>query len=264
MRKQKWLRYIPYGIAAFSLAVASFYDVPINLRLYDPQNLFGIFFERFALFPIIMVLPITCFAYYRLHKQRMALVCYGLCSCYVVLDLLHFWMPLSQALFKGLLASMVFMFLLYVVLRKVPITFWKNHERFLLFMSLTLVTAILVTFGLKQCWGRVRFREMYPDVSQFTSWYLPQGVNGHHSFPSGHTTAISVLLCTLEYDKARGIKKQAGIVHYIGVYTIIFMMMLSRMIMGAHFLSDVTMGFTITYTVYLLYRMRFFREDFLI
>lgn len=263
MRKQKWLRYIPYGIAVLSLAVASLYDMPINRWLYDPQNLFGIFFERFILFPIIMVLPITCFAYYRLHNQRIALVGYALCCCYVVLDLMHFWMPLSQALLGGLAASLLFILLLSAVLRKVPIDFWKSHERFLLFMSLTFVTAILVTFGLKQCWGRVRFREMYPDISQFTSWYLPQGINGHHSFPSGHTTAISVLLCTLEYEKARGIKKQAGFGRYIGVYAIILLMMLSRMIMGAHFLSDVTMGFTITYTVYLLYRLRFFREDFL-
>lgn len=263
MLQRHWIRYIPYGIAAILLLIGSMFDLTINTILYDPHNLMGLFFERFVLFPIVMILPITCFAYYTLHRQRVALLCYMLCCGYVVLDMVHFWFPLSSVLLPSLCVALLFMLVLFLLLRLVPISFWRSHERFLLFTSLTFVSAIIITFVLKQCWGRVRFREMVPDTSLFTSWYLPQGINGHQSFPSGHTTAITVLLCTLEYHKAKGIRRQAGIVHYILVYSIILAMMVSRMIMGAHFLSDVTMGFCITYTCYLLYRIRFFREDFL-
>ncbi|MEJ2105026.1 MAG: phosphatase PAP2 family protein, partial [Ignavibacteriaceae bacterium] len=38
----------------------------------------------------------------------------------------------------------------------------------------------------KIIWGRVRFRDLDALYSQFTSWYLPQGITGFDSFPSGH------------------------------------------------------------------------------
>lgn len=263
MTKQKWLRYIPYVVACILLLIASFFDLEINTYLYDPQNRVALFFERCILLPIIMILPITCFAYYRLHQRSSVLILYAGCCIYVVLDVLQYWMPLSKVLFPSLIASILCMSVLFLLLRQVPIHVWKTHERFLLYTSLVFVSAILTTFVCKQCWGRVRFREMYPDLSLFTKWYLPQGINGHYSFPSGHTCAISTLLCTLEYYKAKGIKKAAGGFHYLAVFLLILMMMASRMILGAHFLSDVTIGFTLTYTYYLLYRVRFFREDFL-
>lgn len=261
--KQAGLRYIPYIVAGILFMIAALFDLEINTYLYAPQSVFGMFFERFILIPIIMVLPITCFAYYTLHQRRIVLLLYAGCCSYVILDLVHFWMPLSQVFIESLCASLLFMIVLFILLRQVPYSFWKQHERFLLFTSLVFVSAILTTFVWKQFWGRVRFREMYPDLSLFTPWYIPRGVTGHQSFPSGHTTAMSVLLCSLEYYKARGIKKRASVLQYLLVLLMILLMMLSRMIVGAHFLSDVTMGFTITYTYYLLYRKRFFREDFL-
>ena len=46
----------------------------------------------------------------------------------------------------------------------------------------------------KYFWGRVRFRELDAAFLQFTPWYLPQGITGSDSFPSGHAAMGWMLL----------------------------------------------------------------------
>lgn len=255
---KQWI--VPYILVILGLIAASFYDYQIDAFLYDPGNLFGIFFERIILFPIEMMVPICFFALYRIYKEKRYLLCYMISCCYVVYDIAHYWISVSSVLWYVVVIMIVINLLTFVILRKVSVHSWRKHERFIWFILAVFLSALIITFTIKQCWGRVRFREMLTDSSQFTQWYLPQVFSGHHSFPSGHTTVMSVCLCSLYYYKDHEPLREVSWGIKCCVLLLILAMMISRMIMGAHFLSDVLGGFTVTYTMVQVWSRRFFRR----
>jgi len=89
----------------------------------------------------------------------------------------------------------------------------------------------------KYFWGRVRFRELDAFFSQFTPWYLPQGITGFDSFPSGHAAMGWMLIAVLVlFDN-----KKKWLKNLVLVVIILWGLLLasSRVIIGAHFASDV-------------------------
>jgi membrane-associated phospholipid phosphatase len=106
--------------------------------------------------------------------------------------------------------------------------------------------------GVKYFWGRVRFRELDAAFSQFTPWYLPQGFTGFDSFPSGHAAMGWMLLplMILIIEQKKWLKFSAIVI--IIVYAII--LALSRIVIGAHFASDVLFGSFFIIITFLLLR----------
>lgn len=260
MRKISWLTYLPYGVAVLFFVIATFWDYQIDAYLYSPQHALGFFFERFVLIPITMMVPIACYAQYRVNRTYLFLMGYIVSSMYVMVDAAHYWVNVDETWMILFLVFAVLTFILYLLLQRIPLRFWTMTRHYLLYVLVVFLLSLGIMIILKQCWGRVRYREMLQDVSQFTPWYLPQGQTGHVSFPSGHTTVMSVILCTLDaYHIKRSHPPFSW--HYVLVFGLILMMMAMRMMVGAHFLSDVTMGFCITYTVFLVMRRKFYRED---
>lgn len=111
-----------------------------------------------------------------------------------------------------------------------------------------------ITEGVKIVWGRERMRMLLQEGSfdNFTPWYKPQGItssNEYKSFPSGHTSgaAVSYLAMLLPFasDKARDKKVLCFALPFVYTSIVAF----TRMMMGAHFLTDVTCGAIITFTV---------------
>jgi len=142
----------------------------------------------------------------------------------------------------------------------------KNREKALRFAAMALVyflIVIIVMNTLKTIWGRMRFREMTDPVNEFTRWYQICGRgkfdDAFASFPSGHSmNSAGVILVILLPDfipALQGKEKMMRIFAYAWCVIVGF----SRVLMGAHFASDVTIGvmlslilFEILYT--LLYR----------
>lgn len=94
------------------------------------------------------------------------------------------------------------------------------------------------------------------DFNAFTAWYKKgddMGIYSHaNSFPSGHTTYsctifLSVLFCNA-FDK---LKKAAPFMFTIS-FIYVLLMGFSRMIAGAHYLTDVAGGAIIGYTLFLI------------
>lgn len=100
--------------------------------------------------------------------------------------------------------------------------------------------------GLKIVWGRVRLKEMIMagDTSLFTPWYKPNFFSGHHSFPSGHTVNASSLgLLPLFYSKSFCKRfPHAKKITYAAIIAWSAFMAFTRLLAGAHFLSDVLCG----------------------
>lgn len=238
------------------LMIGAFFDYDIATYMYHPTSLIGIFFERIMLIFVIFLIPFCFYGLYRIHKLKLYFVAYLVGIAYWVLDAAHYWISISSYWYVLLPLVLMMMFLSYFILKHIPIFFFQRYERFFRFVLLVFLNAMAITILWKTLWGRVRYREMLDNASLFTAWYVPQGISGHTSFPSGHTTAMCSILCFFELHRATSYKMSRNRILCGCIVFLIIMMMLSRMIMGAHFLSDVSMGFGVTYTMYLFWKRR--------
>ena len=96
----------------------------------------------------------------------------------------------------------------------------------------------------KTLWGRFRPYEMTTvsgqAYSEFTPWYHMNGVNGHNSFPSGHTMSGWLFLYLALFVSRQNISAQKQMTIFgiaMGILTA-----MSRVRIGAHWLSDVTVS----------------------
>ncbi len=150
-----------------------------------------------------------------------------------------------------------------------------NGETLRSFVALSLIVLVtagasqLVIQGLKIFSGRARFRTMYvaecvglDGFSYYTPWYVFSGKrsvseawaqmgiasDGFKSFPSGHAGAsalVGVLLLLPAYFEKFQSKKWKIVLYAVGIGFPV-LVGFSRMVMGAHFLSDVLFGSGIT------------------
>ena len=254
--------YLPYGIAFIVLFIGAFYDYPITDMLYHKASLFGIFFERIALIPIQSVVMFTMCMLYCHMKKPLFLLCAVMANVYVIHHTLSYWLDVSSTMMNVVVIVLAVCTTLvtWILLRSVDPQWIKQHLSFFLFFTAVLLSAALITTLIKAGWGRIRYRDMQ-STSQFCVWYKPCGAFGNRSFPSGHTTGMSALLCTLQWKYNR--YERASRMRYVWIAGGIVFMALSRMIMGAHFLSDTAAGFIVTYTCYLLFRTQFQRRGYL-
>lgn len=249
MKKKEW---IPYGIAIVLLFIGAFYDYQITDALYHRAYGISMLFERFLLIPVQSIVIITMCMIQRKTPCWWTMPIAFIASGYMIQDALHYWVNLDTIwLLVTAVSAVVYTLVIYLIIKRIP-TYWLDKQlHFFVFFTKVLITAIFITTILKTVWGRIRYRDIQ-DVTQFCVWYRPCGLVGNHSFPSGHTTAFTSILCLLQW-KQNTYEKPSPL-RYGLITLFIIAMPLTRMIMGAHFLSDTAIGFCITYTVYLAYR----------
>lgn len=246
------------GIAAALLAVFAFMDLPISLALYQPESLFGKLFEVIGELPAALTAAFSGAAIMLLHdgqssgKKVLTSLCGGavwLIGCVMcgVMPMNYVETP-SQMLRIILIAAAAAVSALPVL--RLPKEKQAAARRVAL-VGILLFFTVLIGFNLiKMLWGRMRLRSMTAPYEDFTMWLLPQGFttdNEFMSFPSGHTAQASLMLmitllpCVFPKLTAymRALKGSA--------YVWVVLVAVSRVVMGAHFASDVTVGFLITF-----------------
>ena len=185
-------------------------------------------------------------------------------------------------LISWIILRITLMFIVIFLLSKV-----KKHKQLLEFMA---IVGLALYYGseiidiLKHHFHRIRFREMiayshglinengYTDVawhilprkwidstdfSAFDRWYkvgCDMGVYSNAtSFPSGHTSAasFSMLIFPL-FAKSRSLSKYTAAAFFIG-FTYTLMMGISRLIRGAHYMTDIAAAALIMFTMMLIF-----------
>ena len=118
---------------------------------------------------------------------------------------------------------------------------WKNYRTLAGIISLlAIINPLLFVQIAKILCGRVRFRDLDPGFTNFTPWFLPPGLSSDgNSFPSGHTAMGWMLLPLLIAVKDRKIKDPYRIVVTFLVIGWGLFVGLSRIVVGAHYASDV-------------------------
>ncbi len=259
------LFFIPVAVLWLcALAAASVYDLDISLAIADESSIFGRFLEiageppaiLFASFNFALIMSF-CF---RVSEKKAAgilsaIACVGT-SAYTMIQTADYiaemrGYPLHPlhvvyAALAALLVSAAFIFTALTVNEKTLKRYYTAACHCAKAAALTFV----IIWALKLLWGRVRFRQLDGDLSLFTPWYLPQGFTGFFSFPSGHTANATVILSCLYYfdsfpEKLRKFRPALSAV--LGIW--IVLVALSRVVVGAHYLSDVLFGMAVTLAI---------------
>lgn len=249
-----------YVLAAAAMVVASFFDLKIDIALNDPSNPFAVWLYRTGEFPSRLICPIAGAVIFRCtDKKAVAAIGAALClggSAYMGYYIgKHFFVEEYRMAFSLLWGIGFGVAALYAVrFVTVPDEF-KRPLFTAAVIGVGVMTAQLLTVDImKNLWGRVRFRDLLSSGScdGFTAWFVINGKNGNKSFPSGHTAGagMSYLLMLLPFIDKKREKYRAVYFWCPFIYT--SAVALTRLVMGAHYLSDVTVGGVIAFSCVLV------------
>lgn len=254
MKKKEW---IPYGIAIIALVIGACYDYQITDFFHQNKNIIAIAFERFGPLFVQIIAMITMGLLHRIYDRKLYWIPAWMICFYMIQDFMHYWIdPTTIRILCYMVVAVGLVMMMNTIIQRIPIQLIHKRITFFVFFTCVLLSAMLITFLIKNAWGRIRYRDM-TDMTQFCVWYRPCGLFGNQSFPSGHTTAFTTILCFLKWKDDP--KQNVPLLRYIIITIFIILMPITRMMMGAHFLSDTAMGFIVTYTMYLLFRQAFSR-----
>ncbi len=135
---------------------------------------------------------------------------------------------------------------------------FRKHALFLIVLS---VSEMILVNVLKGVWGRPRMRSI-DSIDGFRYWFQisgPAAGEEFKSFPSGHTAnAFMMIAFSVFVPYFRKINQKVFVIFAVlwGV-----LVAFSRVVLGAHFLSDVFVGCYVTLFLFLLFHWVFFRKD---
>ncbi|MHA1131271.1 MAG: phosphatase PAP2 family protein [Candidatus Helarchaeota archaeon] len=213
------------------------YDLEISTALADASNPFGVFGAIYGEGPGYGIIGAALVVFIGsfisdLNKQKIpAYIFIGLSLALLTVGIIVD----SHTLWK--IGGFIFVFdlLVTILFRNQD---WKNYRKFAgLILLLALILPILFVSITKVLCGRVRPRDVF-SIGGYTPWYLPPGPDLHNaSFPSGHAAMGWMLLPLLIpiRNKRFSIKCLGGVL-IIGWGAFVA---LSRVLVGAHFASDV-------------------------
>jgi membrane-associated phospholipid phosphatase len=241
----------------------AFTDLQISMSVVNQNSGWAIFLENFGEIPGLLVLYFSTQIYLAKYssESRLRLLLFSLILFLAVSFLSGYLViVICEGIFGSYaflqeykiiigLAIMIINFLLYIFLRNLKIPNSLNE--------FSTATVLLGIFGylfivqpIKHLWGRVRFRDLDELYSNFTEWFIPNGINGNQSFTSGHAAMgwMILPLLLLVVNKSKNIK----ILFLILIVFWGLAVSLSRVVIGAHYASDALFGAFIIVIVFLL------------
>ncbi len=241
-------------VVFIALAVLfGFTDWQISGALYNPESGWAHFMEAFGQLPgafLGLLSGSILLRTYKVEKKAKSILGFiGLILLTIVsafgfsadafgaqVDQSSVNMPLVLVL------TIVLVVIAQIVLRRFPletISKYKNAAK--TGLALFILAGMVTVWLFKIPWGRWTYRDILAvgDPTLFTRWFLPQGNNGHHSFFSGHTAMSFTVLGYILY-----FKKDSPIRKIVLAVALLWGVIggLSRIVVGAHFASDVLFG----------------------
>ncbi len=262
MKKIYWLIIVVAGIL---LLLGTFFDVQIAQLLYTLGSLFGQVFAVVAMIPIWFLVPMATglmFGFLITNFKVLNALWRIICLALLVFGIYMVLQRMGEMVGSRHLHGMPYNVLLWLVIGVFMLTTAlgahasRRYPREVFVAAFVGIAAVagsrFVLDQAKSLWGRQRFWTMDNPVLQFTPWYAPQFPSAERmaemgdyikSFPSGHSMgAISTLWLSLLPPFIRYCRKNLSRwVNGISIFALCFWgcTILSRMMLGEHFLSDV-------------------------
>lgn len=249
-----------YACSVCALVFASFFDLKLDIWLNSPENPVAVWFRNTGEIPCRLICPVAgaaifCCGEKKLTKIAGALINIG-GSAYLGYYLgKYFFLEeyrMSFDIIFGVGCGAVL--LVACIFIKVP----QNLKKPVCVIAVTgiavMAVQLLAVEIMKTLWGRVRFRDLLAsgNYDEFTPWYIISGKNGNKSFPSGHTAGagMSYLMMFFPYLSEKCEKRKTLCFAVPFVYTSV--VAFTRLVMGAHYLSDVTIGGVVSFTLVII------------
>lgn len=252
-----------------SLAIVfSFYDLEISKTFVNENAGWAIYLEKYGMLPGLLVILFGIFTHYsylnfnasKITKVKKIVLFASASGIFLyIINILVVNSFGGEEFFKNYLIVLIIVSILLSSLIIKIISSAKEEISPLLknFSVVVIQTAfwgyVILVQVVKFFWGRMRFRDLYSNFSEFTPWFLPQGITGSDSFPSGHAAMGWMLLplMILISDKSKLVKYRVLVLICFWAIAV----SLSRVVAGAHYASDVLFGtFFIIITFYLFHR----------
>lgn len=256
------------AIWAMLAVIFAFADWQISQALYNPEAGWAHFMEAYGQVPGSLLGVISAGILLRLYKVEKNLksiagvIGLGLLVLFTSFgmsaDLLGAQVdPDNLNVVALLVLAIAVIVLVQVILRRFPYETVNQYKTAAQAgLMLMFFAGFITVWAIKIPWGRWTYRDILEagNAALFTPWYLPQGNNGHHSFISGHTALSFVVMGYLYFFK-KGESKRNILLGTFLLWGVIGG--LSRIVVGAHFASDVLFGAGETLLWFLLLAKRY-------
>ncbi len=265
--KKRYHIFIGLGLFVGLFILGSFFDLQIAEAIYHPKNFFGLALERYGTIPGYGCLALVggilsghaikgnYKTWVKVVLFVFGLICLGIGGYEQCDGVFHFKWFDTEDLTWVTIAICGFIIILFYLLG-LYLSKYVTDDRiwiYVLIMTLVVVVAFLVgVFGSKSIFHRPRYRDLVaPGIVRFYNWWevckeyktLDVDPEFFKSFPSGHTcgTACSIMVLAylpLFFEKLKS--HQTFLFYGALIYTLV--VAFSRMTLGAHFLTDISMG----------------------
>ncbi|HBB05589.1 MAG TPA: hypothetical protein DCZ41_03260 [Firmicutes bacterium] len=263
--KERW---IVYPLLVVIFIAVSFFDLPITQALYDPHDVSARILEFVGeqLFQFFAVLSSAILFRFRDKKCLWKNILFGVLSGILAIFFAGYaggqffsyakdlgWGKLYWAFFLILVA---YLFGAVAIVYTLPVKDEKEAVSYALSVVVLYALIWVVMTGLKTIWQRPRWRYLVTTedpVGGFRSVWEPRPNwpfrSIYASFPSGHTMNAIASFVLVPFLLRRFDLKDSVWIRLIP-YFIGLLVALSRIIVGAHFASDVTMGYLLGLALY--------------
>ncbi len=274
-----------FSVLLVMFAIFTFTDLSISKAIFNIDSLYGKFFEAFGEMPGLAV-GVFCLGILIVHrdttnktKSLISLIGYGVLMIFLALmsGIMGIHYIVEDMTMRFIIGGGIGILLIIASLFVASKIDCKNKSIIIKVAIIGLLLTAVALIGInviKPIVGRLRFRNMVEPYEYFTSWYVIQaeklnvipGVltgEAYKSFPSGHTANATIIvwitLLPLLFTKLRN-KRTVRIIKIIA-FAFVFMVAISRVIMGAHFATDVTFGAAFTISSFLLLESIFLKDS---
>lgn len=234
--------------------IFNFYDLDISIALTKYDGPFYEFFDDFGELPIYfgpIMFGAICFNDVKEKRKKMLSlsiveVAYLIASVKVVHNMEYSFNLINILI--SLIVSILFSAITIYLFSKIKEETRDSIKDIALLALIVSVVSFSCTGIIKCFWGRVRFRDLSDDYREFTRLFHINGINGNKSFPSGHTNAgTSILILSMLAPRLTD-KKWIKYLITTLCFAYIIVLAISRIVVSAHYASDVLVGFVVGFT----------------
>lgn len=262
------------GLLCILMVIGSFFDFQISTQLFNMDSLFGMLLASYGQLPAMLCVSVAGMLLIKISKGQkkvVVILSYLFGILFNIFAIMGITMdPMLYIPHMSIVLSVMIAVIIVVV---IDFIMWKltqnaNREQvkkvIILFLGVMFLEIIIINV-IKIPWGRPRMRMITAQNQVFQPWWvigssmkdqlMSLGIAAEEfkSFPSGHSAnaACAMMLGVLPVI-CQKLKGKENLLSFIGIMltlTVAF----SRIIMGAHFLTDVTVGMSVTFLIEIIF-----------
>ena len=204
-RQLQYLFFTTILVWALFATILIFLDLPISIALVDYNSPWANAVASYGEVPGYLLISISLTLILRevwIHSRWISNPIFWITISFnliVILLLLSDLVPESFLNESGeivlVLGYLIVQFLIIRLSKNLDYLFQQKSMNFArITFYLALITPLILVQSFKMLWGRIRFRDLATNYTNFTPWFQAQGITGNYSFPSGHTAIGWMLL----------------------------------------------------------------------